>query len=191
MKRVGGTWPGITSFDNLLQAYRKAKKGKADRPAVAAFSLDLEANLFDLQRGLRERSYRPGRYRLFEIYDRKPRRIAAAPFRDRVVHHALMNQLEPLLDRRFIADCYACRKGRGTHAAVERYQRWSRRYAYALKLDVQSYFPSIDHRILKHKLRRCVKDDGVLWSANRNRNNTDEANNNLGFRLASAPAAAA
>ena len=93
----------------------------------------------------------------------KPRLIAAAPFRDRVVHHALMNVLEPLLDRRFIADSYACRRGKGVHGAVARYQGWSRRYRYALKMDVQRYFPSIDRQLLKDKLRRMVKDDGVLW----------------------------
>ncbi len=119
--------------------------------------------MLNLQNELNEQSYRPGDYRLFTIYDRKPRSIAAAPFRDRVVHHALMNQIEPALDGRFIATCYACRKGKGVHAAVRRYQRWSRQYAYALKLDVMSYFPSIDHKILKQKLRRQIKDKQALW----------------------------
>ena len=92
MKRVGGLWPRITEYANLLSAYRKARRGKATRPAVARFALDLETNLFKLQRALVERRYRPGGYRLFKIYDRKPRQIAAAPFRDRVVHHVLMNE---------------------------------------------------------------------------------------------------
>ena len=129
---------------------------------VARFELDLEANLLALQRELREGSYRPGGYRLFEIYDRKPRRIAAAPFRDRVVHHALMNRVEPALDRTFIRDSYACRVGKGVHAAVNRYQEWCRRYDYVLKIDVRKYFPSIDHTILKAKLRRRLKEPEVL-----------------------------
>jgi retron-type reverse transcriptase len=163
MRRTGGLWPRVLAFENLLAAHGKARLGKRQRPAVARFELDLEHNLFDLQRELTERSYRPGAYRLFEIYDRKPRRIAAAPYRDRVVHHALMNLVEPVLDRTFIADSFACRVGKGVHAAVGRYQAWARRYAYALKLDVRRYFPSIDHAILKAKLRHRIKDPGVLW----------------------------
>ncbi len=163
MKRVGGLWPQIVEYANLLSAYRKARRGKATRPAVARFVLDLETNLFNLQQALVEHRYRPGGYRLFKIYDRKPRQIAAAPFRDRVVHHALMNVVEPLLDRRFIHDCYACRKGKGVHAAVDRYQKWAQQYAFALKVDIQRYFPSIDHINLKNKLRRLIKDPDVLW----------------------------
>ena len=163
MRRQGGLWPRVVDFDNLLLAYRKARRGKRDRIEVARFALNLEHNLLQLQRELQDRSYRPGSYRLFEIYDRKARLIAAAPFRDRVVHHALMNPVEPLLDRSFIEHSYACRQGKGVHAAVARYQHWSRRYAYALKLDVRRYFPSIDHDILKTKLERHIKDQDVLW----------------------------
>ena len=140
MKRLGGVWSAITAFDNLLLAYRKARRGKASRPAVAYFGLDLERELLTLQRQLRSHSYRPGEYRLFTIYERKPRRIAAAPFRDRVVHHALMNIIEPPLDRRFIFDSYACRRGKGVHQAVDRFQGWARRYPYVLKLDIQRYY---------------------------------------------------
>jgi len=163
MKRIGGLWEKIVSFDNLYQAYRKARLGKASSAEVAKFALHLEANLFALQRRLQDQSYRPGAYRQFQIYDRKPRTISAAPFRDRVVHHALMRQVEPLLDRRFIFDSYACRQGKGVHGAVDRYQAWSRRYAYALQVDVQRYFPSVDHRLLKAKLHRLIKDPLVLW----------------------------
>ncbi len=163
MRRIGGLWPQVITFENLLAAHRKARRGKRDRPAVVRFELDLERNLFDLQRGLADHSYRPGNYRLFEIYDRKPRQIAAAPYRDRVVHHALMKLVEPALDPSFISDSYACRVGKGVHAAVERYQSWARRYAYSLKLDVRRYFPSIDHAILKQKLRDRIKDPDVLW----------------------------
>ncbi|MDX1654599.1 MAG: RNA-directed DNA polymerase [Candidatus Competibacteraceae bacterium] len=162
MNRVGGLWQQILTFDNLLLAFRKARRGKRGRPEVADFELDLEGNLLRLQEELAEGRYRPGRYRLFLIYDRKPRRIAAAPFRDRVVHHALMNLVEPALDRRFIDDSYACRVGRGVHKAVERYQGWARCHAYVLKVDVRRYFPSIDHTLLKAKLRRRLKEPQVL-----------------------------
>lgn len=162
MKRLGGLWVRVTAFENLLRAYRKARLGKRTRPSVARFALNLEGELLALQRVLREGVYRPGAYRTFTIYERKPRTIAAAPFRDRVVHHALMHVIEPPLDRRFIHDSYACRAGKGVHAAVARYQGWARRYAYALKMDVARYFPSIDHTLLKEKVRRHIEDRKVL-----------------------------
>ena len=162
MKRFGYLWEQIVSFNNLLLAYRKARKGKRSREEVALFGLNLEKELFQLQDELVEKTYRPGRYRIFTIYERKPRQISAAPFRDRVVHHALMNVVEPLLDRRFIYDSYACRQGKGVHKAVKRYQKWSRRYAYVLKMDVSRYFPSVDHDILKQQLSSHLKDPHVL-----------------------------
>ncbi len=162
MKRLGGIWDSVVSFNNLYLAYRKARRGKGASPGVGCFALNLEGELLALQRELQTGEYRPGPYRLFTIYERKPRQIAAAPFRDRVVHHALMNLIEPPLDRTFIYDSYACRKDKGVHKAVDRYQHWARRYAYALKMDVRQYFPSIDRGILKEKLRRRIKDKRVL-----------------------------
>ena len=162
MKRLGDLWRQVVGFDNLLRAFRKARRGKRRRPPVAGFELNLEKELLVLQRDLVCGDYRPGEYRLFSIYERKPRLIAAAPFRDRVVHHALLNVIEPPIDRRFIADSYACRTGKGVHAAVARYQTWARHHAYALKMDVARYFPTIDHDRLKDKLRRLIKDQEVL-----------------------------
>jgi retron-type reverse transcriptase len=162
MKRLGRIWPQLVSFENLLIAYKKARLGKAGSPAVSLFALNLESNLLVLQSQLKRGVYRPGQYRLFTLYERKPRRIAAAPFCDRVVHHALMNVIEPPLDRRFIFDSYACRKGKSVHAAVNRYQGWSRKYPYVLKMDVRQYFASIDHELLKQKIRHVIKDKSVL-----------------------------
>lgn len=163
MKRLGYLWDDVIAFENLLLAYRKARKGKRSRDEVACFDLNLERELFSIQNDLKQQCYCPGTYRLFTIYERKQRQISAAPFRDRVVHHALMNVIEPLLDRRFIADSFACRKDKGVHRAVDRYQYWAKRYAYVLKLDVARYFPSIDHAILKQQLRCHLKDEKVLW----------------------------
>ncbi|MFZ0256370.1 MAG: RNA-dependent DNA polymerase, partial [Gammaproteobacteria bacterium] len=128
MKRLGGIWSQVVDFANLLHAYRKARRGKGQSPDVARFTLDLEREILALQWELMSGAYQPGAYRLFTVYERKPRLIAAAPFRDRVVHHAVMNLVEPPLDRTFIDDSYACRRGRGTHAAVTRYQGWARCY---------------------------------------------------------------
>lgn len=162
MRRLGGIWERVVSFDNLLLAYRKARRGKGSRVEVTRFALNLEGELLGLQRDLVSGAYQPGSYRLFTIYERKPRTIAAALFRDRVVHHAVMNLVEPALNRTFIDDSYACRRGKGVHAAVDRYQGWARRYTYALKMDVKQYFPSIDHVMLKEKLARRIKDQRVL-----------------------------
>ena len=110
----------ITSFDNLYLAFKAARKGKRARPDIAEFEFNLEENLLKLQEELQEETYTPGKYHNFPIHDPKPRLISAAPFRDRVVHHALCRVIEPLFDRRFIYDTYACRKGKGTHAAIDR-----------------------------------------------------------------------
>ncbi|NCC93839.1 MAG: hypothetical protein EOM10_11225 [Opitutae bacterium] len=126
MKRIGNLWHRVISFENLLAAYRSARKGKRGRRDVSAFGLDLEGHLLGLQAELAQGRYHPGAYRLFTVYERKPRLIAAAPFRDRVVHHAVMRLIEPDIDRRFIFDSYACRVGKGAHRAVRRYQSWAR-----------------------------------------------------------------
>lgn len=162
MTRIDGIWDSVTSFENLLRAYRKARRGKGGRPVVAAFGLNLERELLALQRTLQHGSHQPGEYRLFTIYERKPRLIAAAPFCDRVVHHAVMQVIEPPIDRTFISDNYACRVGKGVHAAVGRYQAWAQTYRYVLKMDIQQYFPSIDHELLKEKLRQRIRDVRVL-----------------------------
>ncbi|MBK9308983.1 MAG: group II intron reverse transcriptase domain-containing protein [Nitrospira sp.] len=162
MKRLDGIWNAVTSFENLLSAYRKARRGKRSKRGVAEFGLNLEHELLPLQRSLQDGTYQPGEYRLFTIYERKPRIIAAAPFRDRVVHHAVMQVIEPQLDRTFMFDSYACRTGKGVHAAVDRYQAWAQTYRYVLKMDIQQYFPSVDHELLKDKLRRRMKDVRVL-----------------------------
>ena len=120
MKPLQNLWPQLIAFGNLWQAWRKARRGKSRSAGAVAFELNLEHELLALQRELADGGYQPGEYRLFTLYERKPRLIAAAPFRDRVVHHAVMNVIEPPLDRTFIDDSYACRRGKGTHAAVRR-----------------------------------------------------------------------
>jgi RNA-directed DNA polymerase len=155
--------PLITSFDNLYLAFKNAARGKRKRPDVAAFEYNLEENLLDLQDELQSRTYTPGPYYSFRIYDPKPRLISAAPFRDRVVHHALCQVIEPLFERRFIHDSYACRVGKGTHAALDRAQRFAQCYPYVLKCDLEQFFPSIDHAILRAQLARVIADRTVLW----------------------------
>ncbi|NCC94884.1 MAG: RNA-dependent DNA polymerase, partial [Opitutae bacterium] len=126
------------------------------------FSLHLEREVLRLHRDLVEGRYRHGRYTLFEVQDPKPRAIAAASFKDRVVHHAAHDVIEPALDRMFIHDSYACRRGKGTQAALDRAQHYLRSAGYSLHLDVQRCFQCIDHGILKAILRRYVADDALI-----------------------------
>ena len=162
MKTYKHLYPEIASFDNLYLAFKAARKGKRSRPDIAEFEFNLEENLLDLQRELQAETYQPGDYRNFQIFDPKPRLISAAPFRDRVVHHALCRVIEPLFDRRFIADTYACRKGKGTHAAIDRAQEFSARYRYVLKCDIEHFFPRMDHAVLYQQFTRVLADSQTL-----------------------------
>jgi len=157
----------LSSWDNLLLAYRRASKGKRGHPSVATFEYQLEDNLFQLQIELRDKTYRPGPYDSFYVHDPKRRLISAAPFRDRVVHHALCNVIEPIFERSFIADSYANRVGKGTHRALDRCQQFARRYRYVLQCDVCRFFPSIDHAVLRTILIRKLADPDVMWLVDR------------------------
>jgi RNA-directed DNA polymerase len=162
MKRYGNLWPRVVCWDNLLLAARKARRGKRHRPVVERFHFHQEWHLLRLQRELQEGSYRPGLFTTHWIDRPKRRLISAAPYRDRVVHHAILNVLEPLLDRHFHPHSYACRKGKGTHAAADRLQQLLARHRYALQCDVRKFFPSIDHVLLKAAFRRLLKDQALL-----------------------------
>lgn len=122
----------------------------------------MEDNLADLRAALLEQTYAPGGYRSFYIHEPKRRLISAAPFRDRVVHHALVNVIEPVFERSFIFDSYANRVGKGTHRALDRCQRFMRLHRYALQCDIRHFFPSIDHAILREELARKVTDPRTL-----------------------------
>lgn len=127
------------------------------------FSANLEEELITLQNELIWGAYRTGRYRRFAVYEPKTREIAALPFRDRVLHHALCNIIEPLFEKKFVRDSYACRAGKGTHAGsvrlVEFMRRAQRKWGkvYCLKADIAKYFPSIDHEVLKNIIERTIR----------------------------------
>ena len=162
MKRHGFLFEQILTWDNFLKAAKKAASGKTGKPAVARFLFHLEPEILSLQHELSTDSWRPQPYRSFSIREPKPRRISAADFRDRVVHHAIMNVLDPFFERQLFAHSYACRVGKGTHAAVQYAQRQARRFPYFLKGDVDRYFETIDHEILKKLLQRMFKDRRLL-----------------------------
>lgn len=165
MKRYGNLWETLISFENLYLAYCKAIRGKRMRPDVARFIVHAESELLTLQQELRDAAYRPGAYRTFYVYEEKQRLISAAPFRDRVVHHALCNVLEPIFERSFIVDLYSNRCDKGQHLAVKRAQHFAQTFRYVLKCDIKKYFPSIDHQIMKDLLRRKIKCKQTLWLA--------------------------
>lgn len=156
-------YPHVYDWENLLLAWRKARKGKRGQPPAAAFEQNIADNLLDLQEELAAKSYQPGGYVSFTIREPKQRLISAAPFRDRVVHHALCNVIEPLFERRFIHDSYGNRVGKGTHAALDRCQSFARHYRYVLPCDIQQFFPAIDHTILMTTINRLVVDPDLLW----------------------------
>jgi RNA-directed DNA polymerase len=118
--------------------------------------------LLELQFGLLSGNYQPGHYVQFYIHEPKRRKISAAPFRERIVHHALCNVIESRFERLFIPDSYANRVGKGTHRAIDRLQQFARRYRYVLRADIVRHFPSIDHAILKANLARVIPEDDVM-----------------------------
>ncbi len=152
----------MIAWDNLVLAYRRCRRRKRYRRGGAAFDFAWESHLLELQAELQAETYTPGPYHHFEIHEPKRRKISAAPFRDRVVHHAIVNILEPLWERRFIHDSYACRRGKGTHRAVDRVQGYLRKYPHCLKTDIVRFFPNIDHEILLATLARTIADSRVM-----------------------------
>ncbi len=161
-RRFAELYPRICDFENLWHAYRAAVRGKRAKTEVARFEFHVEERLLDLERALKAKTYRPGAYRSFYIRDPKRRLISAAPFRDRVVHHALCRVIEPVFEATFIDDSCANRVGRGTHAALDRAQDFARRYRYCLQCDVREFFPSIDHAILRGILARKLACEDTL-----------------------------
>lgn len=164
MKTYKNLYEQICSFENLYNAFCKAKKGKLSRYYCAKFSYFRESEILCLRDELLSGAYKHGNYRCFDIYDPKFRRIKAASFRDRVVHHALCNVIEPIFEKTFIYDSFACRKGKGTLLALERCKKLANRFCdgYVLKADISKYFYTIDHKILLNILRRKIKDERTI-----------------------------
>jgi len=160
----------LFSMENVYRAYRQCRRGKRRTVNAMRFERNLEENLVSLHEELSSGLYLPGRSVAFLVEKPKKREIFAADFRDRVVHHILVGHLEPSWERRFIHDSYACRKGKGTHAAVDKVRFFTRkvtangtRKAWYLQLDVRGYFVTIDRNILFERVSRTERDPAVLW----------------------------
>jgi retron-type reverse transcriptase len=165
---VNNLWEHLIDFENVYDALRAASCGRRYRNEVLDFKEHLEDNLFSIINDLKGDTYAPFPFRQFYITEPKRRLISAPAFRDRVIHHALVRVIEPVFERRFINDNFACRVGRGTHAAMRHVfhcaQLAKRQWGsyYVLKCDVSKFFPSIDHAILKQQVRRSIRDKKVL-----------------------------
>ena len=162
MRSVGGLFEKLVDFQNLLDASRKARRGKRFKAGVLRYEFGLERELLKVRDELMSGAYAPGAYRRFTVNEGKKREICAAPYRDRVVHHALCNVLEPVLEPAFCHHSYACRKGKGTHQAILEASRYARSSRYVLKCDIVKFYPSADHGVLKAMLARKVRDRRFL-----------------------------
>jgi RNA-directed DNA polymerase len=163
----------IISVENLLQAWREFLRGKRKRHDVQEFGHALMDNVLALHRDLKNKTYFHGSYHAFNISDPKPRNIHKASVRDRLLHHAIYRKLYPYFDKKFIAESYSCRKGKGTHKAVDRFRNYAyvvsknhTKTCWVLKCDIRKFFASIDHRILFRVLEKYISDEGVLWLLN-------------------------
>jgi len=172
MKTYKNLFNKIYSFQNLHLAYLKARKAKRYKSEILKFGYNLEDNLLRLRKELSNQTYQHGGYKKFIVFDQKKRHIKAAPFRDRVVHHALCNIIEPIFDKGFIYSSYACRKNKGTHRAIKRLEKLrrscfnckaSKGKIYCLQCDISKYFVSIDHQILLKLIEKNIVDKKVLW----------------------------
>lgn len=161
MKRTPIDLDRIAAWDNLLTAVQKAARGKRDRAEVRDFLARLDDNLAGLSDAIHGGRMPAGGYRPFVIHDPKRRTIHAASFADRVFHHALMNHVGPVLERALSDASYACRPGKGHHAAVRRVQQHLRRYPWYVQIDIDGYFDAIEHARLLELLDRKFKGDGV------------------------------
>ena len=162
MRREGGLFGRIADIDNLHRAYYKASRRKRLSAGYLLFRRDAGRKLVALRQELLDGTCRLDSYRQFTISDPKIRVISAAPFRDRIVHHAIMNVLEPVFERQFVFHTYACRTGKGPHAAARYAFRCARRSPWFVKLDVRKFFDSVDHLELKRQLCRIIKDGRCL-----------------------------
>jgi len=179
MKSYKNLYEKIYSYDNLFLAYKKARKGKTKKPYVIEFEANLRENLLQLQKELKEQTYFPKPLVTFILRDPKTRKISKSDFRDRIVHHAIYNIIEPIFDRSFIYDSCANRIGKGNLFALKRFELFKRKVSrngkingwfnenqikgYCFKADIKHYFEEVKHEILINIIKRKISDEKVMW----------------------------
>jgi len=164
------TYKDIISEENLLSAWKEFRLGKGSRRDTQEFERDLMRNIFKLHKRLESKTYKHFKYSVFKISDTKPRIIHKAIVNDRLLHHAVHRALYPYFDKRFIFDSYSCRVGKGSHAALDRFQKFffkesknNTRTCWVLKCDIKKFFSSIDHRLLIRMLAKHISDKDIIW----------------------------
>ena len=171
-------YPKIYSLGNLIFAWRAARKGKTKKDYVKEFEKDLVNNLVKLKNELKHQTYRPEPLETFIIRDPKTRTISKSSFRDRIVHHAIIQIIGPILESAFIYDSCANRKGKGTSFALKRFDHFTRKVSrngilngwlhdnqvkgYAFKADIRHYFDTVDHAILVNLIKKKIADEMVI-----------------------------
>lgn len=200
MKTYTNLYSGLCSFKNLELAFKKAKKGKSKMPYVKEFEANLQEELNKLKQELESQTYKPRPLKRFIIRDPKTRTIHASDFRDRVVHHALINIIGPIFEKRFIHDSYASRINKGTHNAILRFDKFKRKVSnngrlvknafnnnsvqgYVLKADIRHYFDNVDHDVLLKIVKRKIKDKKIIWLIKQILNNFDSKIKGKGMPL--------
>jgi len=200
MKTYNNFYPEIYSIKNLVLAWKKARKGKTQRDYVIEFEKNLGANLKNLHEELKNETYKPRSLKTFTLRDPKTRKISKSDFRDRVIHHALCNIIEPIFEKTFIYDSCANRKGKGNLFAIKRFYRFIKKVSrngktngwfncnqikgYCLKADIKHYFQEIDHEILIKIIRKKIKDEKVIWLIQRIlENNVSDNSRKIGMPL--------
>lgn len=179
METYNNIYPKIYDFNNLILAWRKARKHKTKKNYVIEFESNLKENLLELQEELKNQTYKPKPLRIFILRDPKTRKISKSLFRDRIIHHALVNIIEPVFEKSFIYDSCANRIGKGNLFALERFDYFKRKVtnnlkseAFCLKADIKHYFEEVDHKILLDIFKKKIKDEKVIWLINRILKNT-------------------
>ena len=179
MKTYNKLYEKLYSKENLMSAFKKAKKGKSSKNYVINFELNLDKNINILKEQLKNKTYYPSRLKKFVIRDPKTRTIHSSIFRDRIVHHAIINIIQPIYEKIFIYDSFANRKNKGTHIAIKRFEYFVNKVSsnggkinnphtnnsirgYVLKADIKHYFNAVDHNILITILRKKVKDEDFI-----------------------------
>jgi retron-type reverse transcriptase len=152
-------------FKNLLNAYYRCRKTKRNSASAGKFELNFERELLKLELELKNRTYQPGKYVCFAIAEPKIREVWAADFRDRIVHHLLINYLEPIWEKKFIFHSYACRIEKGSHKAIIYLKKSIDPKLFYLQVDIQSFFVSIDKKILFKIIKKYIKNPNILWLA--------------------------
>ena len=168
MKRIGNLYEKIISVENLRLADEKARRGKLHTYGVRVHDKNREANIIALHEALKTKTYKTSSYDVFTVYEPKERLIFRLPYYpDRIVHHAIMNVLEPIWERVFTHNTFSCIKKRGIEGCARYVDKIIKQYKgrplYCLKIDIKKFYPSIDHTILKQIVRRKIKDKDLLW----------------------------